>query len=392
MSYITVSNCCGCTACYNICPKKAIQMIPDSEGFSYPKVNDLLCVSCGLCEQVCPIIHKPSISETYVDCVVAQNNSKEVLKNCTSGGFIDALYRYILEEQEGYAVGVAFDSQFMPTHIITDSYEKAIDFRNSKYSQSSMGTVFREIRELLINENHLIFVGTPCQVAGLKSFLRKEYENLITVDLVCRSIPSPKLWHQYLKWHEERYKSKIKRVSCRKKTYGYHSGTLEICFSDGQYYRGSNRVDYYMKSFHHDLCSRPSCYQCEFKTKHRCSDFTVFDSWKPQLVSKEVMKDNDRGFSNVIVHTQKGKKILDNLKNVTIFPADPEKMFQFTGGMESKSIKYPEGRKTFYQELDRVGFYVTMKKYVSITWVDKIIEALKPSCYALKKMIRKGEY
>lgn len=382
---IPTKHCCGCTACYNICPQKAIRMMSDAEGFVYPTVDYNLCISCGMCEKVCPVLHQPSLPEQYSDCEVVQNNDPEVLQESTSGGFLDALYRYVLEKCNGSAVGVCFDEQFMPIHVVTDSYPKAKEFRNSKYAQSDLGTVFQKVKKLLATETQVLFVGTPCQVAGLKAFLQKEYDNLITADLVCRSIPSPKLWKAYLKWQEERYKAKIASVACRKKTYGYHSGTLEIYFDGGKRYRGSNRVDYFMKSFHHDICSRPSCYNCAFKTKHRCSDFTVFDSWNPQEVALAPLKDNDQGYSNVLVHTPKGKAILGKLEKICVYKADPEKMFCYTGGMESTSIVLPEERKTFYQDLERLGFERAVKKYVSVTPLDRMIEFAKPFRYAWKK-------
>ena len=231
----------------------------------------------------------------------------------------------------------------------------------------------------------MIFVGTPCQVAGLKAFLQKDYEKLITVDLVCRSIPSPTLWRRYLDWQEKRYKSKIKKVACRKKTYGYHSGALEIEFENGKRYVGSNRIDYYMKSFHSDICSRYSCYNCNFKTKHRCSDFTVFDCWEPQTVATAQLCDNDCGFSNVIVHTDKGKDMLYSIKDIFINEADAEKMFCFTGGMESKSIDKKSERETFYKDVDDFGFCNGVKKYVKVSTLDFVIESLKPVKYFLKK-------
>lgn len=385
MNNIPVENCCGCTACSSICPKEAIQMVPDSEGFAYPVILEDRCVSCGLCEQVCPILHAPPLTEKYETCVVAQHTNDEVLNQCTSGGFIDALYEHVLEKNHGYAAGVAFDEHFMPVHLVTDRYEKAKEFRNSKYAQSDMNGVFREIRGLLQQNRQVLFVGTPCQVAGLKCYLRKEYDNLLTADLVCRSIPSPKLWKEYLKWQEEKHRDKIVEVACRKKTYGYHSGALEIRFARGRKYCGSNRVDYFMKSFHHDICSRPSCYQCAFKTEHRCSDFTVFDSWNPEMVTLEPMVDNDRGYSNVLVHTQKGKRILEQLDNIRCDLADPKKMFRYTGAMERQSIRYPEERKTFYTDLNCLKFAKTTKKYVSVTWLDRAIEKAKPIRYAIKK-------
>lgn len=384
MRRIPVDNCYGCSACYNICPKNAIQMLPDQEGFLYPKVNVEECISCGLCERVCPSLYPPQLTGEYEECVVVQHKNKEVLYNSTSGGCIDALYEFVLNNKHGFAAGVIFDNSFMPMHIVTDQYEKAKAFRNSKYAQSDLRDVFRDIRKLLLQGSLVIFVGTPCQVAGLKTFLQSEYVNLITVDLVCRSIPSPKLWKSYLQWQEEKYRDRITSVACRKKTYGYHSGALEIQFARGKCYRGSNRVDYYMKSFHHDICSRPSCYNCAFKTKHRCSDFTVFDAWKPQEVVLKPMKDNDEGYSNVLVHTEKGKKLLSEINNIVVYQAEAEKMFLFTGGMESHSIHYSEARDTFYKDLDQLGFPATVQKYVKISWLDQMIEALKPIRYALK--------
>lgn len=384
MPNIPVKNCCGCTACYNICPKSAIQMSPDSEGFLYPDVDEAKCIGCGACEKVCPIVHQPTLHEAYADCVVAQSNSNDVLDESTSGGFIDALYKYVLDECGGYAVGVAYNHEFLPIHVITDSYEKAKEFRNSKYAQSDLSNVFKSIRELLVKGKRVMFVGTPCQVAGLKTFLSKEYENLITVDLVCRSIPSPKLWRKYLDWQEERHNAKITKVVCRKKTYGYHSGALEIEFENGKHYAGSNRVDYYMKSFHHDLCSRPSCYDCQFKTKHRCSDFTVFACWRPGLVTSPAVSDNDKGYSNVLVHTAKGKFILHSMKNVNLYESDDEKLFTVMGSMATVSIKPKKERETFYNDIDRLGFYKTVKRYSKVSLKDRAIEAVKPIRYFLK--------
>lgn len=360
-------------------------MLPDEEGFLYPSVNESQCVACGLCEEVCPLLHSPDLPMSYADSIVSQSLDKSALNECTSGGFMDALYQYVLEIQGGWGAGVVFNAEHMPVHILTDSYERAKDFRNSKYAQSELGEVFQSIRELLLKEETVLFVGTPCQVAGLKSFLRKDYDNLITADLVCRSIPSPRLWKEYLQWQEQRYNSKVKQVMCRKKTYGYHSGTLEIVFENGRIYRGSNRVDYYMKSFHQNVCSRLSCYQCAFKTKHRCSDFTVFDAWKPQNVAMEPLTDNDMGFSNVLVHTKKGKQIVDALENMVSYKADPEKMFLYAGGMESRSINMPEARASFYRDLKVLGFEKTVRKHVSVTWKDWAIECFKPLWYGIKR-------
>ena len=388
MTSIPMENCCGCTACYNACPVAAIEMKPDKEGFLFPELNKAKCVECGLCEKVCPLLNPPKINERYEGSIVAQHEKKEVLRESTSGGFIDALCEAAILCKNGYVAGVMYDECFMPVHKITNQLTDLAQFRNSKYAQSELGNSFSQIRDLLENKKFVLFIGTPCQVAGLKSYLQKDYSQLVTVDLVCRSIPSPKLWKMYLDWQKKRYKGNIKYVICRKKTYGYHSGTLEIVFDNGRRYRGSNRVDYFMKSFHSNICSRQSCYDCHFKTKHRCSDFTVFDSWNPQGVTNVLQKDNDCGYSNVIIHTQRGMECLEHVQNVKQYPAEAEKMFSYTGGMESQSVKKKTERDSFYEDLEQFSFEQTMKKYVQVSTVDRLIETLKPLRYCLKRMRR----
>lgn len=385
MPDIPVNNCCGCTACYNVCPVGAIEMRPNEEGFLYPVVLNAQCINCLKCEQVCPEKNPPVVSDYYSEVVIAQNSSDDVLDDSTSGGFIDELYRYVISDLGGYGVGVLYSDDFLPTHSITNDYSEAVKFRNSKYAQSELSDIFTQIKDLLKKDKTVLFVGTPCQVAGLNTFLQKKYDNLVTVDLVCRSVPSPKLFREYIKWQEKRYKSKVKKLSCRKKTYGYHSGTLEIEFENNKRYSGSNRVDYYMKAFHSDICSRDSCYNCSFKTKHRCSDFTVFDSFSASKVTTQSITDNDRGYSNVLAHTQKAKQILGKLSSLTFYEADADKMFEYTGRMESQSISRKPQRDTFYIDLDKLGFEKTVKKYVSVTLKDRAIEKAKPVVYFMKK-------
>ena len=303
---------------------------------------------------------------------------------------MDALCRYVAEQPNGYVTGVAFDENFMPKHKIVDSYHEAKAFRNSKYAQSDMGKIFCDVKDLLEAGNTVLFIGTPCQTGGLKVFLKKGYENLITADLICRSVPSPKLWRAYLDWQEKRYRSRIKTVTCRKKTYGYHSGTLEIRFENGRKYAGSNRVDYYMKSFHGDICSRLSCYECSFRTRHRCTDFTVFDSWRPQQATEPAITDNDRGYSNVLVHTTKGKEILGQLEEISLHQSSPEKMLTVMGSMLESQVQMKAGRDNFYTNLEKLGFEKTVKRYCKVTIKDRAIEAAKPILHTVKGFIHRS--
>lgn len=389
MFQIPMQNCCGCTACVNVCPKAAIEMKENFEGFLYPELDKTKCIDCGLCKKVCPIENPPPRNETIHRCVVSRNKDWKVLEESTSGGFMDALAEYMIDAYQGNVCGVAFDESFMPVHEIVNNHQEIKKFRNSKYAQSVLGDTFIRVKRLLQQESHVLFIGTPCQVAGLKSFLQKDYDTLVTADLVCRSIPSPKLWREYIQWQEQRYNSKVVKVSCRRKTYGYHSGALEIEFANKRHYAGSNRVDYFMKSFHKDVCSRSSCYDCQFKTLHRCSDFTVFDSWKPERIADLLAGDDDRGYSNVLVHSPKGKKILEQMKNIVVFDADLEKMMTFTGGMERRSVVKKSERDTFFHVLANEGFYKTAQKYAPVSWGDRMIESIKPLRYYIKQKILK---
>ncbi len=384
-------NCCGCSSCYNICPKHAISMQTDYEGFLYPIVDEDKCIKCGLCVSACPILDKTEIKDEIREAYVYQDEDDEVLKTSTSGGFIDCLFHYALN-LEGFASGVIYDENFKTKHIITNDNQALVNLRGSKYSQSDLGNTFSRIKPLLQKNSLVAFCGTPCQVAGLKKFLKKDYDNLITIDIVCRSIPSPLLWQKYLNWQKEKHKAKITYINCRSKTYGYHNGSLVIHFSNGKMYSGSNRIDPYMKCFHSNVCSRPSCYQCKFKTRSRCSDFTVFDSWHPEKVSLKHIQDNNKGYSNVAVHTKKGLLIIHRLMQISptsFIHAEYDKLFEYTGKMDIESIKEPSNRIKFYKDLDTLGFSKTYKKYVKISFMDHLIERIKPFYFKSKLCIAK---
>lgn len=379
-------DCCGCTACESICPMKCIRMIADEEGFMYPKVDSKKCVNCHLCERVCPIINKPKLPQKSEAAFIVQSEDPKVLSESTSGGFIDMLGQEIID-LGGVVCGVVYSEEFMPKHILIEKKSELALLRNSKYAQSELSGVFQQIKRSLIVGRTVLFIGTPCQVAGLKNYLVKDYKNLLTVDLVCRSIPSPLLFKEYLQWQRKKYGSEIKRVICRNKTYGYHNGSLIIEFENGKIYSGSNRVDPYMKSFHHDVCSRPSCYDCRFKTKRRVSDFTVFDSWQPDHIAEGII-DNNKGYSNVIIHSLKGVEYFKKINGLKKWESSAEKMFLYTAGMESKSIIKPQARDDYYNNLRQHGFEYAYKKAIRISCKDRIIEKIKSIIWKERVNIR----
>lgn len=388
------NNCCGCTACVNICPQQAIKMVEDFEGFLYPQVDAQKCVNCGLCDKVCPILNKSNKNNIELEEAYSLRcKNREVLKSSTSGGFFTPLAEYVINKN-GIVYGVGFDKNLKVCHKSAENKNDIQEFRGSKYVQSYLGEIFKNVKENLNNSKLVLFSGTPCQVEGLKRFLMRDYDNLITVDLICHGTPSPKLWKKYVEFQEKRYNSKIMQVSFRNKTYGYHSGTMKLVFENGKVYYGSARVDYMLKSFFKEISSRPSCYNCKFKSKNHISDFTIYDCWSIEKLNASI-KDDDLGYTNIIVNSLKGKKILDTIKNqFEIYPVELDKQIKYDGIMVEKSAVPNEKRAFYYLGLNENGIEKNVKTYINVTKKDYIIEKVKIILYKTKilnflKKIRK---
>ena len=219
------SQCCGCTACSSICPKKAIEMKQDEEGFLYPVVDKSKCIDCGLCDRACPIKNSKEIKKEQ-HAYIFQNSNDDVRKESTSGGAFTAIAEYVIA-LGGIVYGAAFDDNYKVIHIGIDKREELYKFRNSKYVQSEICNCYSEIREILETGRIVCFSGTSCQVEGLKRYLLKDYENLILVDVVCRAVPSPLIWKKYLTLRQRKYKN-ISKIMFRDKYYGYKYSNLSI--------------------------------------------------------------------------------------------------------------------------------------------------------------------
>lgn len=378
--------CTGCAACANICPKNCILMRADEEGFLYPEIDEEKCVNCNVCEKVCPINYPPedcSVKEGYV----ARYNKNDVVKDSTSGGMCTAFADYVFGEG-GIVYGAGYDKDMKVTHMAAYSNVDIKNLRGSKYVQSNINNSYKKIKASLEKGKIVCFFGTPCQVAGLKKFLKKEYDNLITVDLVCHGVSSPKLFEQYTDYLKNKYHSNIKDIRFRNKTYGYHSGTMKIEFESGRTYYGSARVDYMLKAYFSGACSRYSCYQCSYKKEERCSDFTIFDSWHiEKLVDGQ--KDDDKGYTNIFVHTDKGVRIFREISNKLIYwKADPQKMKALDGIMIENNPSINPCRDILQKKIVEAGFYDAMQEYLPIKITDYILEDLKAFAFKIG-MLRK---
>ena len=259
--------CCGCYACYNICPQSCISMQIDEEGFWYPVVDQERCIDCGLCEKSCPVLNK-SIVDNYPTAYAAVNKDKHIRNQSSSGGLFTIVAESIIRNN-GIVFGAGFDDDFNVVHSWTDNIAGLNQFRGSKYIQSCIGTTYKEARDFLKQGKKVLFSGTPCQIAGLKSYLGKDYDNLMCIDIICHGVPSPNVWRRYKEALEERSQGKTLRIAFRSKVCGWKLFSLSFSFDNDKEYSKRLTEDIYLKGFLQNLYLRPSCYNCHFKTINR---------------------------------------------------------------------------------------------------------------------------
>ncbi len=375
-------NCCGCTACVAICPQNCITMQEDEEGFLYPKVDQNVCINCGACERVCPILNNKKEEVFEQAAYIVQNKDPEVLRQSTAGGAFTAIAKYVLEHN-GVVFGVELDENLVVKHIAVEREGELARFRNSKYVQSSVGEgTFRQVKTLLGEGRYVCFSGTPCQIEGLKSYLKKDYENLITVDVVCHAVPSPLIFRKYVEYQEKALADNVRIVRFRDKHYGYKYSTVNVITekNHGNYYEG-RESDPWMRAFFSDICDRPSCYSCCFKKQYRVSDFTIWDCFVVDRFSKKL--DNDKGATRMLVHTEKGRRIFERIKeDLSFIQVQPEKLV--AGAKEMKeSVSTNENREKFFEDANRMTGEELFKKYFPSTFRVKAEHWIRLSCYKL---------
>lgn len=366
------SRCSGCQACYNKCPKHAIEMVKDKNGFKYPKINTKLCINCGLCDRTCPIINKLKV-DNIPEIYVCYNRDKEVRAKSSSGGIFTLLATEIIN-RGGVVFGAAFNDDFSLSHQYIKNINELDKLRTSKYFQSNIGDTYKKAKEFLDADRYVLFTGTPCQIEGLLSFLGKKYEKLYTQDIVCHGVPSPKVWKKYMEYRYKVDKQNPKKINFRdKKQEGWR--LFSLCFNYGETeYAKNQREDLFMRAFLKDVCLRDSCYKCSFRKKNRLSDITLADCWGIENIRPEL--DDDKGTSLILVNSEKGKELYKTIENsIVSFQTTMDKAIESNPAI-IKSPGENKYRDKFFYGLDNEKF-------------DKLVIRCTPKPSLLKRGIGK---
>lgn len=314
-------DCCGCTACAEICGHGAISMIPDAYGFPYPILDQSKCVDCGLCDKVCPILNNLRPRYPLVSYAFMHKDQSIRKKSSTAGAFV-ALSEKILSKG-GVVFGCAFDTDWSAKHIYVENKDELAQLVGSKYLQSRIEGSFKDCRRFLREGRYVLFSGTPCQIAGLKNYLGKDYDTLLCVDLICHGVPAPRIWQKYLRYREQKKSHEVGRelfvnsVNFRDKSKGWTAYSLSLSLSDksGHTYKEPSlcwNEDPYMLSFIRHLNMRPSCFHCRFRNQRGRSDITIGDYWGYAEAYPEVI-DDKIGVNALIVNTEKGRLCLNEI-------------------------------------------------------------------------------
>lgn len=347
--------CSGCSACAQICSHGAISMNADREGFVYPTISESLCVECGLCEKVCPYVEseKKIIKNSNPDVYAAWHLDEDIRKVSSSGGIFTALASYVLENN-GAVVGAGFTKDLKLQHQFIDKVDQLAILRGSKYLQSDINNTFSETKELLKSNKLVLFVGTPCQVGGLKSFLfNKNYENLITCDIVCHGVPSPMIFDKYIKEQKIIGLGMPISVNFRDKKIGWKAYSVSYVYpmlkKSRLYFH-----DCYMCGFINNLFLRPCCSDCKFNGIKRISDLTLGDYWGIEKYYN--IYDYDKGVSMIFVNSDKGRLMYLKIRN---------KVCSVLTIVESAINCNPSIFKSSEPHKDRELFFLLLNKSVS---------------------------
>lgn len=364
------SKCCGCNACVQRCPKQCILMHEDEEGFLYPKVDVTLCIDCGLCEKVCPVINQDEPKKP-MQCYAAINPEEDIRVKSSSGGIFTMIAEHIIDEG-GVVFGAAWNKNWQVEHTYTEVKEGLKIFRSSKYIQSIIGDTFIQTELFLKAGRKVLFSGTPCQIAGLKKFLCKEYDNLFTVDFVCHGVPSPGVFRWYMREELSLYPDySVKDICFRDKREGWKkfSFSIDLAKADSKEFVTLSQTLYehpFLTGFLNNYYLRPSCHRCPAKQFKSGANITLADYWG--YTQSDKIKDDDKGVSAILVSTKKGDEIFHAIKP-TYEIVEYSDILRINGAAEH-SVQAPY-REYFYSHKNML-FKAVIWKLTSEKLFDKV--------------------
>ncbi len=363
------SLCTSCSACAQNCPQKCIEMKENEQGFLYPEIDYSKCINCRICQKRCPVKNRYKDDNQKPQAYACINKDTDTKMSSSSGGAFSALANWVIN-QGGAVYGAAFDDEFKLRHQRVDSIESVEKLRRSKYVQSDTNGIYQKVKDDLEAGKKVLFVGTPCQIGGLYSVLDKQYDNLITVDLVCHGVSSPKVWDKYLQFQEKNAGSSVKRVLFRDKRTGWKRFSMTIEFENGTEYSKPLTEDLYMRAFLLHICIKNSCTSCSFKNVHRQADVTLADFWGVENLCPEL--NDNKGVSLVLIHSQKGNDVFAQIKDaIVVEPVDFDNAILQNRSM-TVSVKANALSARFYKDLEKIPVDKAIQKYCSSATSAKI--------------------
>lgn len=367
INIIDKTECCGCQACGDICPYKAITFPTDNEGIWYPAVDMDKCVDCRLCEKVCPIINRISCLTNYEkpECYILQAPDSNDRLQSASGAAYTLLVRKILE-QGGVIAGHVWDDRFGVRGYISACISDLDKLRGTKYLQSNVEGIYLSVRQLLEEGKIVLFSGTPCQNAAMRSFLRKGYDNLFMTDFICMGIDSPLAFKKYIESLESQFHSKVVYFKAKSKEVGWRHLTNKAIFENGQTYFGINGRDANLKATFLDILVRPSCYNCKYKGFPRVADITIGDYWRRKYDYDPL--DDNTGTSYVMLHNSKATELFEQIKTNCHYRPIKFKEILEANKYAIMSLPKPRlNREDFYQRLNHEDFATLVNDFSSRT-------------------------
>lgn len=355
--------CTGCACCSQICPMGAIEMTPNDEGFLHPHIIADLCNNCKKCVRTCPANEDVSFPKQQHNAYAGYSKDDDIRLGSSSGGVFTLLAQDILGKN-GVVFAAGFDSEFNVRHMSIEDKKYLDNLRRSKYVQSDTGITFGEAKAFLKEGREVLYCGTPCQIAGLKAFLNSEYENLLTCDLACSGVPSPKVWRMYIDFMNGRYKSKAASISFRDKSNGWSRYNMKIEFENGKQYIDKARREIFFIGFGKSIFIRRSCFYCLFRLQNTKADVTLADFWGIGKLKDDNFAD-DKGVSLIIVNTEKGEKALSLIEDKMVLKPKPLDIALKYNPRLVSSVTEPESRKSFFDDM-RAGieFDSLRRKYM----------------------------